>query len=108
SILLRLGDVRPRVLHSFLHDALPISAWCRCSTGGAAPAVTGKSGRYRAYAARRPVCRYAAFAIAWPLPFPGVGQVGGLGLMDSEDRKSTRLNSSHVKISYAVFCVKKK
>src|SRR5690606_41920148 len=25
-----------------------------------------------------------------------------------EDRKSTRLNSSHVKISYAVFCLKKK
>src|SRR5207302_9375614 len=30
---------------------------------------------------------------------PGVKQV---------DRKSTRLNSSHVKISYAVFCLKKK
>src|SRR5690606_42135023 len=27
---------------------------------------------------------------------------------DLEDRKSTRLNSSHVKISYAVFCLKKK
>src|SRR5690606_39728659 len=26
----------------------------------------------------------------------------------SADRKSTRLNSSHVKISYAVFCLKKK
>src|SRR5690554_7689488 len=26
----------------------------------------------------------------------------------SEDRKSTRLNSSHVRISYAVFCLKKK
>src|SRR5436309_11673456 len=26
----------------------------------------------------------------------------------SQDRKSTRLNSSHVKISYAVFCLKKK
>src|SRR5690606_41586223 len=26
---------------------------------------------------------------------------------ESEDRKSTRLNSSHVKISYAVFCLKK-
>src|SRR5699024_12768665 len=26
----------------------------------------------------------------------------------SEDRKSTRLNSSHVSISYAVFCLKKK
>src|SRR5690606_40994700 len=25
-----------------------------------------------------------------------------------EDRKSTRLNSSHVKITYAVFCLKKK
>src|SRR5690606_32541061 len=27
---------------------------------------------------------------------------------EPEDRKSTRLNSSHVKISYAVFCLKKK
>src|SRR5690625_6590534 len=27
---------------------------------------------------------------------------------DGEDRKSTRLNSSHVAISYAVFCLKKK
>src|SRR5690606_40083042 len=27
---------------------------------------------------------------------------------DMLDRKSTRLNSSHVKISYAVFCLKKK
>src|SRR5690606_41893239 len=30
-----------------------------------------------------------------------------LSLVDA-DRKSTRLNSSHVKISYAVFCLKKK
>src|SRR5476651_803595 len=28
--------------------------------------------------------------------------------MDSPDRKSTRLNSSHANISYAVFCLKKK
>src|SRR5436305_8489457 len=27
---------------------------------------------------------------------------------DPTDRKSTRLNSSHVRISYAVFCLKKK
>src|SRR5438874_6363048 len=27
---------------------------------------------------------------------------------DGPDRKSTRLNSSHVEISYAVFCLKKK
>src|SRR5436309_7119154 len=31
-----------------------------------------------------------------------------LAEVDREDRKSTRLNSSHVKISYAVFCLKKK
>src|SRR5690554_6389115 len=30
------------------------------------------------------------------------------GLEDDRDRKSTRLNSSHVRISYAVFCLKKK
>src|SRR5439155_24075367 len=29
-------------------------------------------------------------------------------LCDARDRKSTRLNSSHVAISYAVFCLKKK
>src|SRR3712207_9522370 len=28
--------------------------------------------------------------------------------VDLEDRKSTRLNSSHANISYAVFCLKKK
>src|SRR5690606_41916795 len=31
-----------------------------------------------------------------------------LGQHQVTDRKSTRLNSSHVKISYAVFCLKKK
>src|SRR5690606_18778261 len=30
------------------------------------------------------------------------------GVIATKDRKSTRLNSSHVKISYAVFCLKKK
>src|SRR5436309_12102482 len=33
---------------------------------------------------------------------------GGRIPLNAEDRKSTRLNSSHVKISYAVFCLKKK
>src|SRR5699024_7837022 len=31
-----------------------------------------------------------------------------IGYQDRRDRKSTRLNSSHVSISYAVFCLKKK
>src|SRR3712207_9023735 len=39
------------------------------------------------------------------------GQVGDEEMADHrhrEDRKSTRLNSSHANISYAVFCLKKK
>src|SRR3712207_6968580 len=37
-------------------------------------------------------------------------QVGGVpeGTLRRQDRKSTRLNSSHANISYAVFCLKKK
>src|SRR5690606_41416184 len=37
----------------------------------------------------------------------GLCQSTGAGRL-TQDRKSTRLNSSHVKISYAVFCLKKK
>src|SRR5438132_8081398 len=37
--------------------------------------------------------------------FPGCGVTRSL---PSRDRKSTRLNSSHTVISYAVFCLKKK
>src|SRR5690606_40332435 len=37
-----------------------------------------------------------------------IGFVMLIGIAMYGDRKSTRLNSSHVKISYAVFCLKKK
>src|SRR5690606_40900603 len=40
------------------------------------------------------------------LDFPGTVSLDETTLL-STDRKSTRLNSSHVKISYAVFCLKK-
>src|SRR3712207_6942905 len=36
------------------------------------------------------------------------GQAGRRTRDNSRDRKSTRLNSSHANISYAVFCLKKK
>src|SRR5258708_28733386 len=41
---------------------------------------------------------------------PGIGRQSGLraGVRQELDRKSTRLNSSHQIISYAVFCLKKK
>src|SRR3712207_6851771 len=37
-----------------------------------------------------------------------VADVIQLGARNMQDRKSTRLNSSHANISYAVFCLKKK
>src|SRR3712207_7349569 len=39
---------------------------------------------------------------------PGTRQSGHREARPVEDRKSTRLNSSHANISYAVFCLKKK
>src|SRR3712207_7148468 len=46
-------------------------------------------------------------------PHVGVGEQVGVDDLDAPppavgDRKSTRLNSSHANISYAVFCLKKK
>src|SRR5690242_21200358 len=48
-----------------------------------------------------------------PGDVPGRGEVGGEDRRHrpaehQPDRKSTRLNSSHMSISYAVFCLKKK
>src|SRR5437660_5081255 len=60
---------------------------------------------------RSPLCRAPGVeGLAGRL---GVGVGGGAGvgrgrLGAAGDRKSTRLNSSHVAISYAVFCLKKK
>src|SRR5690606_41771470 len=63
-------------------------------------------------------CPGPAFAVAGTRRLAGVESgpiVGtiikpsvGLDPGGTADRKSTRLNSSHVKISYAVFCLKKK
>src|SRR2546427_7437365 len=38
----------------------------------------------------------------------GLGLSITYGIINEQDRKSTRLNSSHSQISYAVFCLKKK
>src|SRR3712207_8012958 len=42
------------------------------------------------------------------LPAGGFHRVRQVGPRQKRDRKSTRLNSSHANISYAVFCLKKK
>src|SRR2546428_5825842 len=50
----------------------------------------------------------AAFLLAAPLARAVPIAVGVVVLLAGSDRKSTRLNSSHDQISYAVFCLKKK
>src|SRR5256885_17226099 len=49
-------------------------------------------------------------AVGHVLAAPAVAQRDGHGALGASlaDRKSTRLNSSHLVISYAVFCLKKK
>src|SRR3712207_6854347 len=44
----------------------------------------------------------------WALGLAGAARARLLDCTRTEDRKSTRLNSSHANISYAVFCLKKK
>src|SRR5438105_6098229 len=81
----------PEIYTLSLHDALPIFA--RGARGAAA-----RAGR------RRGPC-------AAPAGDGGAGGAGGARARPphrGEDRKSTRLNSSHEWISYAVFCLKKK
>src|SRR3712207_7330815 len=73
-----------------LHDALPISNWSSAATSRAWWATRRRRPRSRPCSARSTATRSPSSA-SWP-----------------EDRKSTRLNSSHANISYAVFCLKKK
>src|SRR3712207_6876293 len=63
----------------------------------------GRPVRLRGRVMRNVKLVYAAYLVTILL---GIVYVTVLGLMG--DRKSTRLNSSHANISYAVFCLKKK
>src|SRR5690606_39862758 len=61
------------------------------------------------FALTRHLDRLALSAKRMGLPEPDLGAIAdGVRQCLERDRKSTRLNSSHVKISYAVFCLKKK
>src|SRR5256885_9761758 len=51
---------------------------------------------------------YPAKGYSVTLPVLDPAKAYQVSLTDDEDRKSTRLNSSHLVISYAVFCLKKK
>src|SRR5436309_3494857 len=60
-----------------------------------------------AVAGTRLVAQFVAWR--WRVPITDFGPLRAVRVdLLRRDRKSTRLNSSHVKISYAVFCLKKK
>src|SRR5690606_40433985 len=96
----------PSALYALsLHDALPIFRDHGRDVAGALRIARRDDGGLRqiVLGARHEVVRAAERGDHLPEPLRGAA-VGELRL----DRKSTRLNSSHVKISYAVFCLKKK
>src|SRR3712207_7493300 len=84
-----------------LHDALPISRAARAPAttdsivSSSAPKTIGPSSA-RSSSSSRPRTSLAR------------DSSGAFTVNLTLDRKSTRLNSSHVNISYAVFCLKKK
>src|SRR5690606_40654798 len=90
-----------------LHDALPIyrAARIRYCTSARSWRSVGRSEFAPPLPSRSNVVGQAT---AWPSVFFGGFTDGVLIGSPRRDRKSTRLNSSHVKISYAVFCLKKK
>src|SRR5438105_12452090 len=89
SICLSYDPTTPHIYTLSLHDALPI--FCEHRTGRIA------LGNGRALARPEDLER-------------GIGPEDAqlVGAVELGDRKSTRLNSSHEWISYAVFCLKKK
>src|SRR5947207_11838699 len=82
-LLFFFNDPSPTEIYTLsLHDALPIS----------------RKLQHIDLSSRRE-CHAARSAVPWQ---------GSPLWPDDRDRKSTRLNSSHTVISYAVFCLKKK
>src|SRR3712207_8336275 len=75
-----------------LHDALPISGRLCLALSLSALALISSFAPALPGTAPHSAPEYLATANSFPAP----------------DRKSTRLNSSHANISYAVFCLKKK
>src|SRR2546430_3532920 len=83
SIVFFFNDTATTEIYTLsLHDALPISF--RLCSAAPSSSKTGDRPRFPG----KP----------WSVP----------GFPPARDRKSTRLNSSHSQISYAVFCLKKK
>src|SRR5437899_10164569 len=83
------NDASTEIYTLSLHDALPISKYAGRGMLHRGPRMTLS-------------CRSVVACLL------GFSSIAGAVLAQQGDRKSTRLNSSHLGISYAVFCLKKK
>src|SRR5690606_41373422 len=94
-----------RVSTLSLHDALPISRPPKFAKHlHILRAETGSFMSETDYVTAKTVLLVEDDDVVRELTTEVLGELG----YRVQDRKSTRLNSSHVKISYAVFCLKKK
>src|SRR2546427_6172773 len=95
-----------------LHDALPIYYLQPSLTPQACPSgrrlfpMTTSGSQQQLIAA--PLCTLRRNSVGSDIREPVPTVTAGAGAEHHADRKSTRLNSSHSQISYAVFCLKKK
>src|SRR5690606_41643906 len=100
SVPFRSTQPPPAQLYTLsLHDALPISA---------PVAALGALREHLEVVHQRAHPRLHLLLLGARQEADVLAQRDGHARHDDLDRKSTRLNSSHVKISYAVFCLKKK
>src|SRR5207249_10845119 len=86
----RSSDLSYRARH-------PLAVSSRCSSAVFVPPAAAHASTS---------ARNASTAVGHRRPRPPCGRSSSASRR--QDRKSTRLNSSHVSISYAVFCLKKK
>src|SRR2546427_10859224 len=118
-IYAELAERRPRVggQYAYIREAFhPLLAFMYAwglllvtQTGGMA-AVAVTFARYFRELTNAPLAdgAVAVLAIGVLTAINCLGVRAGSGVQSALDRKSTRLNSSHSQISYAVFCLKKK
>src|SRR3712207_3310938 len=113
----RNGDSRREPTFAASHLGSRIVARSHYEVRGKTVLVTGAARGIGAETARRMHARGANVVLCGLEPEELERRAGELGdraawfevdVTDLEDRKSTRLNSSHANISYAVFCLKKK
>src|SRR5437899_7263627 len=90
-----------------LHDALPISRFPVATLRLLSPLALA-DGPVAMLTLSSPLALVPAPVAMLKLPLPLALADNPVAMLPPLDRKSTRLNSSHLGISYAVFCLKKK